>query len=187
MTGSAKDGRLSQTSIPRFPPALAQALRLLPVLPISLTLTAYAKRVAKSHPGLFRRLGEHGKDSFVLDPTDLPFVIFLEPRSGNPRVTVTRKPKTGTARIAGQLAALLGLVHGVYDGDALFFSRDLVIEGDTGAALALRNAIDDAELDLSEEIAAISGPMGRPFQRLAKIAETRTGVSLTRPEEMKAW
>ena len=53
------------------------------------------------------------------------------------------------ARIAGPLAALIGLVHGAYDGDALFFSRDLVIEGDTEAVLALRNAIDNEELDLA--------------------------------------
>ena len=64
-------------------------------------------------------------------------------------------------RIAGQLSALLGLVHGAVDGDALFFSRDLVIEGDTEAALALRNAVDDAELDLSEEIARLAPPWRR--------------------------
>ena len=93
----------------------------------------------------------------------------------------------GTARIAGPLAALLGLVHGAYDGDALFFSRDLVIEGDTAAALALRNAVDDAELDLSEEIASMSGPFAAPLQKIMAFAERRTGVCLTRPEEAEIW
>ena len=50
------------------------------------------------------------------------------------------------ARIAAPLIVLLGMIDGTYDGDALFFSRDLVIEGDTEAVLALRNAIENAEL-----------------------------------------
>ncbi len=163
------------------------AMRALPLAPLSISMTAYARRVAKSHPGLFRRLGVHDHARFVLDPTDLPFVICLEPNGGTPRVQVMRGPGEGAARIAGPLAALLGLVHGAFDGDALFFSRDLVIEGDTAAALALRNAVDDAELDLSQEIAAMSGPLAAPIKRLIGFAERRTGVSLTRPEEVGAW
>jgi predicted lipid carrier protein YhbT len=79
------------------------------------------------------------------------------------------------------------LVHGAYDGDALFFSRDLVVEGDTGAALALRNAVDDAGLDLSQEIASVTGPLARPLQTLIAFAQRRTGVCLTRPDEAEAW
>ena len=91
------------------------------------------------------------------------------------------------ARISGPLAALIGLVHGAFDGDALFFSRDLVISGDTGAALALRNAVDDAELDLAEEFSAMTGPLAAPMRRIFAMAERRTGVALTRPEEAGTW
>lgn len=173
--------------IPRFPILLARLLGRMPLAPLSLSLTAYARRVAKSHPGLFRRLGEYDQTPFVLDPTDLPFVICLHPGAGRPRIKVMRGSGTGEARIAGPLAALLGLVHGAYDGDALFFSRDLVIEGDTSAALALRNAVDDAELDLSQEIAALSGPWASYVQRVLQFVERRTGVCLTRPEEEFSW
>jgi len=169
--------------IPVFPSPLALAIRALPLGPLSLSLTAYARRIARTHPAIFRRLGEYGNASFALDPTDFPFVIILAPRGGNPRVTVTREPQKVDARIAGPLAALLGLVHGAYDGDALFFSRDLVVEGDTGAALALRNAVDDAELDLAGEVSALSGPLAAPLTRLIALVERRTGVSLSRPEE----
>lgn len=184
MTHTPDDAPLE---IPRFPALLARMLGRMPLMPLSLSLTAYARRVAKSHPGLFRRLGEFDHTRFVLDPTDLPFVICLEPGGGRPRVTVVRGRGEGEARIAGPLAALLGLVHGAYDGDALFFSRDLVVEGDTGAALALRNAVDDAELDLSQEIAALSGPWAAYVQRVFEFAERRTGVCLTRPEEVLSW
>ena len=152
-----------------------------------MSLTAYSKRVATHHPSLFRRLGEHDHARFVLDPTDLPFVIELEPNGGVPRIKVVRGQGAGDARIAGPIAALLGLVHGAFDGDALFFSRDLLIEGDTSAALALRNAVDDAELDLSEEITQLTGPLAKPLQRAFAFLERRTGVYLTRPEEAEAW
>ncbi|MDU8928197.1 SCP2 sterol-binding domain-containing protein [Alisedimentitalea sp. MJ-SS2] len=152
-----------------------------------MALTAYARQVAKTHPSLFRRLGEHAHTHFVLDPTDLPFVICLAPNGGTPQVRVTRGLGDGTARIAGPLAALLGLVHGAFDGDALFFSRDLVIEGDTAAALALRNAVDDAELDLSQEISGLTGPLAGVVQKAFALAERQTGVCLTRPEEAELW
>lgn len=159
----------------------------MPLAPLSFALTAYSGRVAQHHPGLFNRLAEYNHTRFILDPTDLPFVICLEPNGGTPRVTVVRGQAQGAARIAGPLAALLGLVHGAFDGDALFFSRDLVIEGDTAAALALRNAVDDAELDLSQEITAMSGPLAAPLQRIFAFMERRTGVCLTRPDEVTTW
>ncbi len=174
-------------TIPQIPQLAARALRGLPLTPLSFSLTAYARKIATQHPGLFRRLGEHDHTPFVLDPTDLPFVIEMQPNGGKPKIRVVRGEGKGAARIAGPLAALLGLVHGAYDGDALFFSRDLVIEGDTAAALALRNAVDDAELDLSEEVARIAGPLGTYVQKALAFAETRTGVSLSRQEELGAW
>lgn len=174
-------------TIPIFPALPARALGVMPLAPLSLSLTGLARKIAKTHPGLFRRLGIYDHTRFVLDPTDLPFVICLEPNGGVPRVSVMRGPGVGAARIAGPMAALLGLVHGAYDGDALFFSRDLVIEGDTAAALALRNAVDDAELDLAQDIIGLSGPFARPLQRLVTFVQTRTGVSLTRPESAQAW
>lgn len=177
----------STRTIPNFPPLFAAPFRALPLAPLSVALTAYSRNVAKHHPALFRRLGEHAFKRYVLDPTDLPFAILLEPNGGAPKVHLTRRAVTGDARIAGSLAALLGMVHGAYDGDALFFSRDLMIEGDTGAALALRNAIDDAELDLSQEAARLSGPFAQPLKQLFALAERRTGVCLTRPEETAAW
>lgn len=173
-------------TVPRCPPLLAAPLRALPLAPLSASLTAFSRRIAKSHPGLFRRLGEHADTPFVIDPTDLPLVILLHPGNGTPSVRLTRGHAEGAARIAGPLAALLGLVHGGFDGDALFFSRDLVIEGDTSASLALRNAIDDAELDLSEELMGLTGPLAKPVHRALMLLERRTGLYLTRPEE-PAW
>lgn len=166
-----------------FPRTPAMMTRFMPMAPLSLALTQIAQRIAQHHPGLFLRLGDYGHAQFTLDPTDLPFVLHLEPRGGAPRISLLRQAAPADARIAGPLSALIGLVHGAFDGDALFFSRDLVIEGDTAAALALRNAIDGAELDLSDEIAAMSGPFAHPVRRAIMLAERATGVALSRFQE----
>ncbi|MCH8953320.1 MAG: SCP2 sterol-binding domain-containing protein [Proteobacteria bacterium] len=175
--------------IPLFPPLVARLLAPLPAGPLSLALGHVARTMAARHPGLFARLGPHAEKRFLIDPTDLPFCFLIWPTPSRPRIEVRRSVPAAAwdSRIAGPLAALLGMVHGAYDGDALFFSRDIVIEGDTEAALALRNAIDDAEIDLFTEAAASLGAMGRlAGQRLHPLARTAsriTGVALTRTEE----
>ncbi|MBL8702463.1 MAG: SCP2 sterol-binding domain-containing protein [Alphaproteobacteria bacterium] len=172
--------RGASQAIPVLPWAMAAPLQVLPLAPVSAALTALARALATAHPGLFGRLGAHGTKRFLIDPTDLPIVLLLDLSAACPSVTAWRAAPPADCRIAGALAALLGLVHGAFDGDALFFSRDLTIEGDTAAALALRNAIDDAELDLVAEAAALAGPLAPPLARLADIAELATGVALRR-------
>ncbi|WP_174822739.1 ubiquinone anaerobic biosynthesis accessory factor UbiT [Ruegeria lacuscaerulensis] len=177
-----------QNQIPLCPAPLAAALRVIPLAPLSLSLTVFSRKIARNNPGLINRLGEFDTTDFVLDPTDLPIVLCLNPNGGLPKVKLTRRRQAkGSTRISGPLAALLGLVHGAFDGDALFFSRDLVVEGDTSAALALRNAVDDAELNLALEAASLSGPFARPIQQLIALAERQTGLCLTRPEDAALW
>jgi predicted lipid carrier protein YhbT len=175
-------------TIPRFPATAAAALRFAPLAPLSLAAARLARTLGRRHPSLFARLGEQATKIFLIDPTDLPFVFRLAPQPDAPRLEAVRRDGAGSwdARIAGPLAALLGMVHGVYDGDALFFSRDLVIEGDTEAVLALRNAIDNEEIDLAAEAAALLGPLellaSGPARKLAALLGGLSGVSLTRAE-----
>jgi predicted lipid carrier protein YhbT len=175
-------------TIPHFPTLGAAALRFAPLAPLSLAVARLAASLGRRHPKLFSRLGEQSGKSFLIDPIDLPFVFLLTPQSGASSLQAFRRDKAGAwdARIAGRLAALLGMVHGFYDGDALFFSRDLVIEGDTEAVLALRNAIDNEEIDLTSEAAAMLGPLesmaSNPARRVAAMVGGWSGVALTRIE-----
>ncbi len=162
-------------------------MRVVPLTPLPLSLALFARRITTNNPGMFDRLGSYGRAEFVLDPVDLPIVLCLNPNGGQPQIRLRRDRSAGVARISNWLAALLGLVHGAFDGDALFFSRDLAIEGDTGAALALRNAIADAELDLAQEAASLSGPFVRPIQHIIALMNRRTGLCLLRPENAAAW
>lgn len=175
------------TGLPRAPAAAATLLGALPRPLMRRALQHLVASVARRHPELFSRLGIHAATRFLIDPTDLPLAIVLTPRAEGARAEVFGRPVDRTAwqaRIAGPLAALLGMLHGRLDGDALFFSRDLTIEGDTAAVLALRNALDDAELDLPSEAAAALGPfsplVARPSCLVVPLAERLTGVALSR-------
>ena len=169
-------------AIPRLPGLFSASLRPLPLGPLSLALTVLTRRIARRHPQLFRRLGEHRRKRFLLAPTDLPFALLLDLSGPEVKVTVSRGEPPADSRLTGSLAAFLGMVHGAYDGDALFFSRDLAVSGDTAAALALRNAMDDAELDLSLEATALVGPLRAPLDRFLDFAEQRSGVALRRAQ-----
>ena len=100
----------------------------------------------------------------------------------NPRVTVVRTlPANIDARIAGPLSALIGMTDGSYDGDALFFSRDIEIDGDMEAVVALRNAIDDSRVDFLKESVAWFGPLAAPIERILR---SLVGAPATQREEM---
>ena len=124
------------------------------------------RTLRKRHPGLFDRLSGVGSPRFLIDPVDLPFAFLLETDPKRPRLAALRKedaePQAATATIRGPLMTLIDLAEGRLDGDALFFSRDLVIEGDTEAVVALRNAIDDAEIDLVADLLSALGPLAGP-------------------------
>jgi len=66
------------------------------------------------------------------------------------------------ATIAGTFFNLLDMIDGALDGDALFFSRDLKVSGDTEAVVALRNALDDFEGSALDSVVASFGPLSRP-------------------------
>ena len=167
---------------PIVPSPLALTLWAVPMAPVAHALTRLARRLIVHHPGLIARLGPYADRRFVIDPTDLPITLLMQPHSTKMRITLHRRQPAADVCIAGPLSALLGLVHGTWDGDALFFSRDLVISGDTSAALALRNAIDDAEIDLGAEIAGLSGPFARILTPLIGFTERHTGMPLHRAE-----
>ena len=171
------------TSATAFPALVSIALRPLPLGPIQLLLSAVLRRIVRHHPHMFERLGPYAGKRYGLDPSDLPFAFILDTAPQNPRITVMRSlPDWLDARISGPLLALVGMADGSYDGDALFFSRTIVVEGDIEAVLALRNAVDDAGVDVLREGAALLGPIGQfgeglLRQRWARSAEMGPGAA----------
>lgn len=156
-----------------FSPALLLgfALRPLPMAPLQRLLSLAARTMARRHPEVFARLRPLGGVAIAIDATDLPFLFEFRPNAAEEQLRMVRRgARLGAdATIRGPLSALLALLQGQCDGDALFFSRTLTIEGDMASVLALRNAIDGAAIDLVADLPAAFGRGGPLVERLLRI------------------
>lgn len=149
-----------------LPPLVRLLLRPMPAAAIQLVAQASLDRVVARHPQLFDRLHEYENRRFAIVATDLGLCFIIVPHSR--RVSVQRSsgvPPRADVRIAGSLLTLISLAEGRLDGDAEFFARGLSIEGDMEAALALRNAMEDCQLDLPADLGSAAGPLSRPVER----------------------
>lgn len=149
----------------------------------SLVLTRLGGSMVSRHPRMLSRLGPEAGKLLLLDTTDLPALILLRADPLALSLHSRRTVPLSDAQISGSLAAFLAMLHGESDGDALFFSGELAISGDTSAVLALRNALDDAEIDLAAEFSALTRLPEGPGRRMAEHLGAHTGLSLTRPTE----
>jgi predicted lipid carrier protein YhbT len=130
--------------------------------PLGTLLTVSIRALARRQPRLFDRLGEHRSATFFIDPTDLAFAFTVVPDGEKTIVRVVAAAATATADVVirGPLLMLLGLLDGSLDGDALFFHRIISVSGRTEAVVALRNAIEEAEL-LPADLLGLRGALGR--------------------------
>ena len=152
----------SSNMTPPLSPILLAGFALRPIPPVVFqpVLDAAMTILGRRHPGIFDRISSFGQPVFLIDPVDLPYVFILHVDPRAPRLIVKQPAEAcdSDAVIRGPLTCLLAMMEGRIDGDALFFSRDLVIEGDTEAVVALRNAIDDSDVDLKADLLSIFGP-----------------------------
>lgn len=139
-------------------------LSLVPLAVLQPLLDHIARHVGRAQPRVFARLGPHTRTRFLIDPTDLPFVLLLKPEAAAPRLTAYRRSETpaNDACIRGSFVSLLSLLDASGDGDALFFSRDLRVTGDIEAVVRLRNALDDLEGDALTTVVGAFGPFSTP-------------------------
>jgi predicted lipid carrier protein YhbT len=166
-----------------IPPVLSKVASVLPLLPLEIVSRRLLANAMAARPSFAARLGEHGGRTFAIDPLDCPFVFLITPGGEGVHVRLVRDLSESAydARIAAPLIVLCGMIDGTYDGDALFFSRDLTIQGDTGAVLALRNAIENAELDPSS-VLGLPKAVHRPFNRATEFLFGQLRRALDAPE-----
>lgn len=138
-------------------------------------LRRIVRRAIRLHPALFDRLGSYGDRVFLIDPINLPFAFLLRPCAGKPVLRACRRGLATSydARIAGTFLTLFALFDGRLDGDALFFTRDLVIEGDTEAVVRLRNALDDLDGHMTDDLAQSFGPVAQTALAAMRRVEKR--------------
>jgi len=156
--------------LPRF------LLAPVPLFVLQPALRRIVNAIARRRPELFSRIGPHKSKIFIIDPVNMPFVMMLIPDPEGPvlRAMRRRRIEGWDARIAGSFLSLFDMVDGRLDGDALFFTRDLMVEGDTEAVVCLRNALDDLEGSIADDIAALYGLPGR--MALGAIRRMRSSV-----------
>ena len=149
---------------------LGFALRPLPLAPLQAAATLAMAALVRAHRQVFERLDGLAVPDFMIDPVDLPLRFHLGTALPSPRLRVLGEDEAPAgpvaATIRGPLPALIDLLEGRVDGDALFFSRTLAVEGDMGAVVALRNAVDGAEISLVDDILRPLGPVGAPARHL---------------------
>ena len=133
--------------------------------------------LVRRHAAMLERLADFSGATCLVVPQDLPmaFLITLRTPPQAPRLQLVDPAKMDTARvnqpratIRADIATLFELLEGHIDGDALFFSRDLVVEGDMAVVVALRNAVDDAGIDLIADATSMLGPFAAPAERLGR-------------------
>lgn len=137
-------------------------------------LNMMARQIARQHPSVLDRLSDFADTACLIIPEGMPAAILLTlrqpPSAPQLRLVRPRDVTAPQAVIRARLAILLQLLEGRLDGDALFFSRDLIVEGDMEIVVALRNAIDDAGIDMLRDLSLAFGPMAAPMERLANRA-----------------
>lgn len=151
----------SQLSFQNFPSRILAPLPLPLLQPI---LGRIIRGAAENRPELFDRLGIQQNKMYLIDPSNMPFVFLLMPNAIQPCLRAYRRSRPlpiYDARITGTFLTLMNMVDGRLDGDALFFTRDLIIEGDTEAVVVLRNALDDLDGSIIDDLADQFGPIGR--------------------------
>lgn len=110
----------------------------------------------------------------LIDPIDLPICLAIEFAAGDHclRAACAEDKARASAIVRGPLLVLIDLVEGRLDGDALFFSRALSIEGDTEAVVMLRNTLDGEDIDVIQDLTSVFGPLSRPAAHLAEGAKS---------------
>lgn len=165
-----------ESSVPDFTPGvvLGMVLSVFPRRPLERAAQILTHRLNTRHPGLRERLGEADGKSFALVLSDMPFNAMLAIDGGRLGLTLAAKtpPPAADVTLHGASETFIGLLEGRVDGDALFFSRELRVEGDTEALLVLRNALDNEQISLRDTFLAVFGPLSGLAARVAVPVET---------------
>lgn len=121
--------------------------------PVEMLLTASLRSIARRKPDAFDRLGPVRRAIIRIQPADLPIDFEMQPDGETGSIRIVRpgsKRGAASATISGPLLTLLALFDGRGDADGAFFQRQIDVDGDTAAVLALHNALEASELTMAD-------------------------------------
>lgn len=139
---------------PRSLPGLARAARLTEPLQAEL-LSGLVNHLLR-HQAFTAGLDYLDGKRLWLCLTDVPLCLKL--RIVGRRLRPSQDRTGWDVRIRGSARNLWRLASRAEDPDTLFFNRELTLEGDTDAALYLKNLLDAAEFDLQAHLQGLLGP-----------------------------
>lgn len=153
-----------------LPAVMGRLMAPLPLFPLQFILSRMVRGIADRRPELFARLGQHIHSSYVIDVDELPFVLLLRPNPGKPELAAHRRLEgiRSDATISGPFMDLFKVLDGRGDSDAMFFSGNIKISGNTEAAVCLRYALDDLEGSVIEDLLHMGGPLSKPAHMLLR-------------------
>ncbi|CAK7192513.1 Ubiquinone biosynthesis accessory factor UbiJ [Commensalibacter sp. Nvir] len=151
----------------RLIPPTSTVVSRLPLPLFSIPAQLAFSHVLLRHPKLFDRLGEHLKKTYAFILSDLPLCFVIKPEQKTINVCRKGVPIIADCEIEGPFSLLLSLAEGRLDADALFFSRDILVTGDMEAMVALRNTLDDNDIDLLHDFTDICGPFAPLMEKIA--------------------
>ena len=153
-----------------LPAVMGRLMAPLPLCPLQFILSRMVRGIADRRPELFARLGHHIHSSYVIDVDELPFVLLLRPNPGKPELAAHRRSESirSDVTISGPFMDLFEVLDGRGDSDAMFFSGNIKISGNTEAAVCLRYALDDLEGSVIEDLLHMGGPLSKPAHMLLR-------------------
>lgn len=135
--------------------------------PLGAALTVSLRRVLRNNPDLGERLDAARDTAIRIAPEELPVAFVI--RIGDRDSRVTAVPKNADdpvdVSVEAPLRLLLTIFQGEDDGDAAFFSSELVIDGEMAPLVSLRNAIEAAGLSWTDILPAPLPPGLTPLLR----------------------
>lgn len=154
--------------------------KAMPLFAMQPILRRIVRHVATLHPELFERLDDSCRKNFLIDAKGMPFLLLLRPDPDNLMLVAKSRHEEipYDVLVSGKFKTLLRMIDSKTDSDALFFNRDIMVTGDTEAIVALRNALDDMEATLADDVATAFGPLRGPVRAsidaATKIVGSRT-------------
>ena len=119
---------------------LSVPLKVMPLWMEATALGVFIDQVLNDNPGLVKKFTELDGTLFLFEATDVKKGFFLKIDAGRVKV-IPHMSKEPDVVMKGEFKTLCGLLLGKEDPDTVFFSRKLQINGDTAAALHLKNIL----------------------------------------------
>ena len=147
-----------QSIAPEFNSSLLYGLLAKPIICrpiIQIGISKLTKLFIDKHPRVIKKMSQFSPSRMVLVPLDMPFDFFVEFSNESLQINIIDKNTylgKNLTKITASIDVFVKMLEGNLDGDALFFSRKLIIEGETTIIVALRNILEAENVNIKNDI-----------------------------------